>query len=57
MGNIYEENKINEDIYKLFLNEMSIEYLQSTNSARKVIDYIAGMTDDYFIYQYEKYKN
>jgi dGTPase len=52
-----EENKIDEDIYKLFLNDMVSEYLQNTNNSRKVIDYIAGMTDAYFIRQYEKYKN
>ena len=35
---------------------MSEEYLNNTNDARKVIDYIAGMTDNYFINQYNKYK-
>ena len=48
-------NESNEDIYILFLNEMSSEYLNKTTSARKVIDYIAGMTYNFFIEQYKKY--
>lgn len=48
--------EIDSDIYKIFLSEMTDNYLNNTSDARKVIDYIAGMTDDYFIYQYEKYK-
>lgn len=34
-------------IYKKFLCDMSEEYLKETTTARKVIDFIAGMTDDY----------
>ena len=41
------------DIYKLFLNYMCEEYIESTTPARKVIDYIAGMTDNFFIQQYK----
>lgn len=52
-----ENNDFEEDIYKLFLSEMTDEYNQNTKATRKVIDYIAGMTDDYFINQYNKYKN
>lgn len=48
-------NKTNEDIYVVFLNDMSLEYLTNNSDERKVIDYIAGMTDDYFMAQYEKY--
>lgn len=44
------------DIYKVFLNKMSNEYKTSTNNARKVIDYIAGMTDNYFINQFNENK-
>ena len=40
-------------IYRLFLDSMSDEYKNSSN-ARIVIDYIAGMTDDYFIKEYER---
>lgn len=43
------------DIYKVYLNDMDEEYLKNTSNNRKVIDYIAGMTDDYFISQYKKY--
>ena len=39
-------------IYTAFLNQMNDEYINNTTNERKVIDYIAGMTDDYFIKQY-----
>lgn len=42
------------DIYKVYLNSMSDEYKQNTENARIVIDYIAGMTDDYFMEEYKK---
>ena len=45
----------NEDIYTVFLNDMSSEYITNTSDERKVIDYIAGMTDEYFKRQYDKY--
>ena len=48
-------NLVDSDIYKVFLDDMCDEYNKNTNSARKVIDYIAGMTDNYFINQYKKY--
>ena len=54
--NQLENNITDEDIYKVFLNDMDAYYLNNTNNARKVIDYIAGMTDNYFISQYDKYK-
>lgn len=37
------------DIYKIFLNTMDASYIDNTDSKRMVIDYIAGMTDDYFV--------
>ena len=37
------------DIYKIFLNTMNASYIDNTDSKRMVIDYIAGMTDDYFV--------
>lgn len=43
------------DIYQVFLKGMNEEYLKNNSNARKVIDYIAGMTDDYFISEYQKY--
>ena len=44
----------NADINRSFLNNMSNEYLNNTTDERKVIDFIAGMTDDYLISQYNK---
>ena len=44
-----------ENIYTLFLDSMSKKYIESTTPARKVIDYISGMTDNFFIEQYKKY--
>ena len=43
-------------IYKKFLNGMSKEYIISNSDTRKVIDYIAGMTDDYMTNEYNKLK-
>lgn len=51
-----KSNVIESDIKKHFLSDMSANYLNNTSNVRKVIDYIAGMTDDYFKTQYEKYK-
>ena len=51
-----ESNNKEERIYKVFLNEMDDSYITNTTSKRKVIDYIAGMTDDYFLSEYEKLK-
>ena len=45
------------DIYKLYLSEMTSDYNKNNTPERKAIDYIAGMTDDYFINQYYKYSN
>ena len=56
MNNIYNEalnDIINDnkdsDIYKIYLNEMDSNYLNNTSKERMVIDYIAGMTDDFFM--------
>lgn len=49
--------QVNEDIYTLFLNDMNEDYNKKETIARKVLDYMAGMTDDFFKSQYEKYKN
>ena len=46
-----EEN----DIIKVFYNDMSDEYKKNTSKERVVIDYISGMTDRYMIAQYNKY--
>ena len=36
-------------IYRVFLNSQCEEYLLNTSDKRKVIDFIAGMTDEFFI--------
>lgn len=46
---------IDEDIYKYFINDMNDKYIKNTSPARIVIDFIAGMTDDFFIEQHKKY--
>lgn len=48
-------NEGDKEIYTIYLNDMSNEYLNKTTPARKVIDYMAGMTDNFFIEQYKKY--
>ena len=48
-------NNVQEDIYEVFLNDMSKEYKTTNTPARIVIDYISGMTDEYFKNQYKKY--
>ena len=51
-----EENNQNSLIYSSFLNNMSLEYKNSNSKERIVIDYIGGMTDEYFLKQYNKLK-
>jgi dGTPase len=50
-----ENNKKDEDIYKLFLDYMNDNYNSNTSNIRKIIDYMSGMTDDFFLNQYKKY--
>lgn len=49
------DNNIENDILRVFLNDMSKEYLENTSNERKVIDYLAGMTDRFMYSQYDKY--
>lgn len=42
------------NIYQIYLNNMTEEYKNNTTNERIVIDYIAGMTDDYFTKEYMK---
>lgn len=53
LKDIETKNK-NSIIYTLFLNYQNIHYLNNTSSKRKVIDFIAGMTDDLFKIEIEK---
>lgn len=43
-------------IYVNFIDSMSSDYLSKNSHERIVIDYIAGMTDDYFIKEYNLLK-
>ena len=47
-----KENNRDSDIFKNFLDTQCEKYLDNTSDERKVIDYIAGMTDDYIVKQF-----
>ena len=51
--NIYlndiKSNNKDSIIYKIFLNHQDKTYIETTNIKRQVIDFIAGMTDDFLI--------
>lgn len=49
---ILENNLTNNNIYKYFLNRMNNEYKNNNSNSRIVLDYIAGMTDSYFINEF-----
>ena len=49
------ENNMDSNINNIFLSNMSESYMNNTSNKRKVIDYIAGMTDDYFMNEYNLY--
>lgn len=53
--NQLRNNEKGQDIYTIFLNDMSSEYITNNTNERIVIDFIAGMTDEYFKRQYNKY--
>lgn len=42
-------------IFTSFLNNMSKSYKNDNTNERIVLDYVSGMTDDYFLEQYEKF--
>ncbi len=48
-----ENNSQDSHIYD-FIHDMDDIYLQNTDDKRMVIDYIAGMTDDFFYNQYQE---
>ena len=52
-----EKNNKRSVIYTKFLKDMSLSYLESTTINRKVIDFLAGMTDDYMRKCYLKIVN
>ena len=43
-------------LYKIFLNHQDKSYIESTNIKRQVIDFIAGMTDDFLVREIKKYE-
>lgn len=45
------------EIYQIYLGNMCDTYLINTSDEQKVIDFIAGMTDDYFTNLYKKCLN
>lgn len=54
---IYYRDNIGDkscSINSIFLNNMDKKYLESTSLERKVIDYLAGMTDEFIIREYKK---
>lgn len=55
--NALKNKEKNANIYKIYLNNMSEEYQNNNTLERIVIDYIAGMTDDFLLNEYNKIKN
>ncbi len=49
-----ETNNIDSNIVSSYLKNMSTTYKENNTIYRIVIDYIAGMTDDYFLSEYNK---
>lgn len=45
----YEKNKNESHLWSQFLHSKSEKYLNESTDIQKVIDYIAGMTDNYFV--------
>lgn len=54
---VIKNKEKNHNIYRKYLKHMTKEYLENTSDERKVIDYIAGMTDEYFLKEYKKYQD
>lgn len=50
----YQKNHENSYLWKHFLENKSHKYLTSTSNLQMVIDYISGMTDNFFIRTLEK---
>ena len=48
MVNDLDNDNIDSDIYTVFLNYMDNSYMNNYDNSRIVIDYIAGMTDEFF---------
>lgn len=54
----YYQDLQNEDtnspLYHYFLNDMNDDYRKNTDKKRMIIDFVAGMTDDFFNNQYKE---
>ena len=48
-----KEKNNDSDIYQIFLGNMDDRYLINSTDEQQVIDYIAGMTDDFILKEYE----
>lgn len=53
LNDIINQNK-NSIIFKIFLDSQDKSYLEKTSDKRKVIDFISGMTDDFFREEIER---
>ena len=53
---ILKEKDLNSKIYSKFYLPMNNDYKNNTSNERVVIDYIAGMTDEYFLNEYKHYE-
>ena len=49
-----KDNNTKSTIFKVFLSTQSDEYLKNTDDKRKVIDFIAGMTDEMFLREIDR---
>ncbi len=47
---------IKDSLFKQYMNEMNDEYKSKNTNERIAIDYISGMTDEFFISEFEKIK-
>lgn len=56
LDDIKKDNK-DGHIFTIFLSDMDPAYLENTSDERKVIDYIAGMTDDFLLSEYNSIIN
>ena len=54
--NDIENNNLDSSIFKVYLNYKDESYKENT-SKRIAIDFIAGMTDDYFNLEYKRIKS
>ena len=50
--NDVKNKRVESEIFQVFLGDMCDNYLINTSDEQQVIDFIAGMTDDYFTYLY-----